>query len=116
MLVGRAAALTTQIATSDRATAIQLLDRDMAHVRAVLGAACRADDAADAERGLRLAVALNDYWLGHHPAEGLDWISRLVDVVKPEGTPLAEALLAEAHLAYWLTDFGRGRPPANAHG
>ena len=59
-------------------------------------------------RGLEVAVGLTDYWLGRHPAEGLDWLARLIEAGTPDAALRAEALLAESHLCYWVTDFARG--------
>ena len=62
-----------------------------------------------AVRALEVAVALTDYWLGRHPAEGLDWLRRLQAAAPPLSALRAQAALSGAHLAYWLTDFAVGR-------
>ena len=106
----RARSLAEQVATAERATTLQLLDREMPHVRAVLGSVHATPvDRDQATRALELAVLLNDYWLGRHPAEGLDWLGRLIEAADPEPALRAEALLSGGHLAYWLADFDRGR-------
>jgi tetratricopeptide (TPR) repeat protein len=55
-----------------------------------------------------MAVALGDYWLGRHPAEGLQWIERLMTAADPAPAQRAEAQLRRSHLAYWLTEFATG--------
>ena len=63
-------------------------------------------------QGLETAVALTDYWLGRHPAEGLSWIGQLLDAAGSEDLldprVRAAALLAQGHLAYWVTEFSLG--------
>ena len=43
-----------------------------------------------------------------HPAEGMDWLGRLIEAADPDPALRAAALLARGHLAYWVTDFARG--------
>jgi predicted ATPase/DNA-binding SARP family transcriptional activator len=109
-VVTRAEGLAGHLGGAERSETLRRLSREMPHVRAVLGAAT--DDARRDEgtalRALRLSVSLADYWLGRHPAEGLESIGRLVEATAPGGALLAEALLAQGHLAYWVTDFARG--------
>ena len=82
----------------------------MPHVRAVLGDVCAARvTSAQATVALETAVALSDYWLGRHPAEGLEWLGRLIDAAAPGPALRAEAQLRRGHLAYWLTSSIRGR-------
>jgi predicted ATPase len=109
----RAAALARRLATADRPAALELLDREMPHVRAVLArCADSADPQADpqaATRALEVAVAMSEYWIGRHPAEGLEWLRRL-EAAAPAGSALrAEASLSGAQLAYWLTEFADAR-------
>jgi tetratricopeptide (TPR) repeat protein len=81
----------------------------MPHVRAVLDALIGPPvDSGRIVEGLEVAVGLTDYWLGRHPAEGLDWLTRLIEVGDPSPILRAEALLAGSHLSYWVTDFERG--------
>ncbi len=109
-VIERAAGLAGQLATADRSETLRLLDREMPHVRAVLGVLAAPDpgDGSRATVGLELAVGLTDYWLGRQPAEGLEWLGRLVDAADPEPGLRAPALLARGHLAYWVTDFALG--------
>ncbi len=109
----RADLLAGQLATAGRSDTLRVLDREMPHVRAVLGKLCAAPlDPAGVVRGLEIAVGLTDYWLGRHPAEGLDWLGRLITAAGPSPAPTptlrAAALLGRAHLAYWVTDFALG--------
>ncbi len=108
-VLARAAALAGRLASPDRSAALQLLDREMPHVRAVLARCAASPDAEPAERALEMAVAMTDYWLGRHPAEGLDWLRRLEAAAAPTSALHAQAALSGAHLAYWLTDFAVGR-------
>ncbi len=104
----RAAALAGRLATPERPTVLQLLDREMPHIRAVL-AVCATSGGSAAARALEIAVAMTDYWLGRHPAEGLEWLRRLGAAAATDGALRAEVALSGAHLAYWLTDFPVGR-------
>lgn len=112
-VLARADQLQGQLATADRSDTLRLLDREMPHIRAVLGKLCAAlVDPAGVARGLEIAVGLTDYWLGRHPAEGLDWLGRLIQAAGPTPAPTpalrAAALLSRGHLAYWVTDFALG--------
>lgn len=108
-VLGRATGLADRLTGADRATVLRLLDREIPHVRAVLAHFVGALSDGQAQRALQLVVAMNDYWLGRHPAEGLDWLRRL-DAAAASNSPLhAAAALSGAHLAYWLTDFAVGR-------
>ncbi len=109
-VLDRAAALAGQLASADRSETLRLLDREMPHVREVLGILAQPDPGhtAAARLGLELAVALTDFWLGRQPAEGIDWLGRLLDAADPAPSLRAEALLARGHLAYWVTDFSFG--------
>ncbi len=112
-ILARATQLAGQLATADRSDTLRLLDREMPHIRAVLGRLCAAPiDPAAVTRGLEIAVGLTDYWIGRHPAEGLDWLGRLVQAAGPSPAPgpalRAAALLSRGHLAYWVTDFALG--------
>ncbi len=105
----RAAALAGRLATADRPAALQLLDREMPHIRAVLAHCASSPESEPAGRALEVAVAMTDYWIGRHPAEGLDWLRRLQAAAPPLSTLHAQTALSGAHLAYWLTDFAEGR-------
>jgi DNA-binding SARP family transcriptional activator/predicted ATPase len=108
-VLARAAELNAHLAGAERSDTLRLLDREMPHVRAVLDALIGAPgDIARTTLGLEVAVALTDYWLGRHPAEGLDWLTRLIEVGDPRAKLRAEALLAVGHLCYWVTDFAHG--------
>lgn len=101
--------LARRLATPERSVVLQLLDREMPHIRAVLAGCAALPESASSTRALELAVALTDYWLGRHPAEGLDWLRRLEAAAPPLSSLHAQAALSGAHLAYWLTDFEVGR-------
>jgi len=105
----RGAALAARLGTPDRPAALRLLDREMPHIRAVLAACATSLESAQAARALGVAVAMTDYWLGRHPAEGLEWLRRLRDAAPPLTALHAAAALSGGHLAYWLTDFAAGR-------
>ena len=108
-VLARARALATRIVSADRGATLRSLDREMPHVRAVLGDVCAAQlTSAQATVALETAVALSDYWLGRHPAEGLEWLGRLIDAATPGPALRAEAQLRRGHLAYWLTQFEQG--------
>lgn len=103
----------TQIAAdfsdADRARMTSRMDDEIAQVRVVLSELITdPGDGVAALAALRLAVRLGDYWLGRHPAEGLNWLTGLLDVTEPDRGLLAETLLRCGHLAYWATDFDRG--------
>ena len=109
-VLARAEGLAARLSSAERSETLRRLDREMPHIRAVLGAAsaAAAADRAVALRALRVAVALTDYWLGRHPAEGLEHIDRLIVAAGPDRSLLAEALLSQSHLAYWVTNFDQG--------
>ena len=108
-VLARAGALAARLASADRSATLRALDGEMSHVRAVLGEACTPPlDPAGATFALETAVALSDYWLARHPAEGLEWLGRAIDAAVPGPALRAEAQLRRGHLAYWLTDFGAG--------
>ncbi len=110
----RVASVVPRLASPDRPDAMRELDSDMPHVRAVLGELCAPGaDARTALRGLDMATRLTDYWLGRRPAEGMEWITRLVAVADPRPELRAEALLRCGHLAYWMADFARGATMAS---
>jgi predicted ATPase/DNA-binding SARP family transcriptional activator len=105
----RAAELSGRLAGPGRSDTLRLLDREMPHVRAVLDTVIGPPADPDrVTRGLEIAVGLTEYWLGRHPAEGLEWLDRLIEADGPPLPLRAEALLAAGHLAYWVTDFARG--------
>jgi predicted ATPase/DNA-binding SARP family transcriptional activator len=112
-VLGRATQLAGQLASAGRSETLRLLDREMPHIRDVLARLTeRPVTAGDLALGLETAVGLTDYWLGRHAAEGLSWIGRLLDAAGPD-EPLdarlrAAALLAQGHLAYWVTEFALG--------
>ena len=113
-VLARARALATRIVSADRSATLRLLDREMPHVRAVLGDVCAAQlTSAQATVALETAVGLSDYWLGRHPAEGLEWLGRLIDAAAPGPALRAEAQLRRGHLAYWLTEFEQGKSILN---
>ena len=108
-VLARARELATRIVSADRSATLRLLDREMPHVRAVLGEVCAAHvTPAQTTMALETAVALSDYWLGRHPAEGLEWLGRLIGAAAPGPALRAEAQLRRGHLAYWLTQFEQG--------
>ena len=105
----RVASVVPRLASPERSDALRELDSDMPHVRAVFGDVCEpAADPRIAVRGLDIATRLTDYWLGRRPAEGMEWITRLVAAADPPPELRAEALLRCGHLAYWMADFPRG--------
>jgi DNA-binding SARP family transcriptional activator/predicted ATPase len=105
----RVASVVPRLASQERPAALRELDDDMPHVRAVFGELCTPGaDPRLATRGLEIATLLTDYWLGRRPAEGMDWLTQLIAAADPSPALRAEALLRCGHLAYWLTDFGRG--------
>lgn len=106
----RVTSIVPRLASPERPDALGELDNDMPHVRAVFGELCTPGaDALLATRGLEIATLLTDYWLGRRPAEGMDWLTQLIAAADPPPALRAEALLRCGHLAYWLTDFTRGR-------
>jgi predicted ATPase/DNA-binding SARP family transcriptional activator len=109
-VLARAEDLAARLGTAERSDTLRLLDREMPHIRAVLGATPADSNGGrdTAVRALRLAVALTDYWIGRHPAEGLERLGHLIEAAKPDRPMLAEALLSRGHLAYWVTDFTEG--------
>jgi predicted ATPase/DNA-binding SARP family transcriptional activator len=108
-VLGRAAELAGRLASAGRSDTLRLLDREMPHIRAVLDAVIGPPvDPGLVMRGLEIAVGLTEYWLGRHPAEGLEWLTRLIAADEPPPRLRAEALLAGGHLAYWVTDFAHG--------
>jgi tetratricopeptide (TPR) repeat protein len=111
------AGLAGQLASAGRSETLRRLDREMPQIRDVLGRLTDGPADGPLERtrlslGLETAVGLTDYWLGRHAAEGLAWIGGLLEAaaaIDDLGPRLrADALLAQAHLAYWVTDFARG--------
>jgi DNA-binding SARP family transcriptional activator/predicted ATPase len=110
----RVASVVPRLSSPERTDALRELDSDMPHVRAVFGELCGpAADPRTAVRGLDIATRLTDYWLGRRPAEGMEWITRLVAAADPPPELRAEALLRCAHLAYWMADFPRGAEMAS---
>jgi predicted ATPase/DNA-binding SARP family transcriptional activator len=108
-VLDRVDGIVPRLASPQRTEVLQELDREMPHVRAVFGELCTTGgDPGVAQRGLDVATRLTDYWLGRRPAEGLEWLSRLVAAVDPPPRLRAEAMLRSGHLAYWLTEFERG--------
>jgi DNA-binding SARP family transcriptional activator/predicted ATPase len=102
----RTGELAHELGSSDRRKTMERLDGEMPHVRAIFGAIDTEEpDAHRATTGLELAVALYDYWLGRHPAEGVDWIRRLIALADAGDELRAQACLLQGHLLYWLTDF-----------
>ena len=111
----RVVSVIPRLASQERHDALRELDNDMPHVRAVFGELCTPGaDPRLATRGLEVAALLTDYWLGRRPAEGLDWLTQLIAAADPSRALRAEALLRCGHLAYWLTDFGRGSEVVSA--
>ncbi len=109
-VLARAEILGWRLASAERSETLRRLDREIPHIRAVLSDATTGAwaDRNVAPRALRVAVALTDYWLGRHPAEGIEQIGRLLESGEPAKPQLAEALLSMGHLAYWVTDFVQG--------
>jgi tetratricopeptide (TPR) repeat protein len=104
-----------RLASQQRPDALRELDNDMPHVRAVFGElSTPGADPRLVTRGLEIATLLTDYWLGRRPAEGMDWLTQLIAAADPLPALRAEALLRCGHLAYWLTDFGRGSEVVSA--
>jgi DNA-binding SARP family transcriptional activator/predicted ATPase/tetratricopeptide (TPR) repeat protein len=113
-VLDRVDTLVPRLASPERTEALRELDAEMPHVRAVLGELCAiGGDPGVATRGLDVATRLTEYWLGRRPAEGMDWLTRLVAAVDPPPRLRAEAMLRCGHLAYWLTDFARGAAMAS---
>lgn len=113
-VLDRVEVIVPRLASPDRTEALQELDREMPHVRAVFGELCTTSGHHElATRGLDVATRLTDYWLGRRPAEGLEWLIRLVAAVDPSPQLRAEAMLRCAHLAYWLTEFTQGAAMAS---
>jgi DNA-binding SARP family transcriptional activator/predicted ATPase len=93
----------------ERGETLAAIDGEMPHVRAVLSSLWSdGSDRASALTGLELAVALTDYWLSRRPAEGLEFLARLVDASDPPPAIRAAARLGQAHLSYWLGEFESG--------
>ncbi|HLY13813.1 MAG TPA: BTAD domain-containing putative transcriptional regulator, partial [Candidatus Limnocylindrales bacterium] len=112
-VLGRARQLAAQLASAGRSETLRLLDREMPHIRDVLGRLTdRPVDLGRLSEGLVTAVELTDYWLGRHAAEGLTWIGQLLAAAGPDAAldprVRAAALLAQGHLAYWVTEFSLG--------
>ncbi len=108
-VLARVTDLAGRLAGADRSEMLRRLDREMPHARAVLGRVIGPPvDTARVTAATRLAVQLTDYWLGRHPAEGMEWLGRLVEAGDPPPPLRAEALLARGHLCYWVTDFAAG--------
>lgn len=108
-VLDRVDVIVPRLASPQRTEALRDLDREMPHVRAVFGELCTTGGDPDvALRGLDVATRLTDYWLGRRPAEGLEWLTRLIAAVDPPARLRAEAMLRCGHLAYWLTEFDRG--------
>ncbi len=113
-VLDRVDSIVPRLATPARTDALRDLDREMPHVRAVFGELSTiGGDPELAKRGLDVATRLTDYWLGRRPAEGLEWLSRLVAAVDPPLALRAEAMLRSGHLAYWLTEFEQGAAMAS---
>jgi hypothetical protein len=109
VVLTRADGLARRLGSAERGATLRLLDREMPHVRSVLGDVCAPAIAPTlATTALETAVGLSDYWLGRHPAEGLNWLGRLIDTAQPSKKLRAEAQLQRAHLAYWTTEFDAG--------
>jgi predicted ATPase/class 3 adenylate cyclase len=83
---------------------IRRLDRELDNLRGALDWTVAAEEA---ELGLRIAVALDDYWLlGSHVREGVARLSELLSLYEGAGrTPLrARALSALGGLHGWIDD------------
>jgi predicted ATPase/DNA-binding SARP family transcriptional activator len=114
-VLDRVMSVVPRLASQQRPDALRELDNDMPHVRAVFGELCTPGaDPRLVTRGLEIATLLTDYWLGRRPAEGMDWLTQLIAAADPLPALRAEALLRCGHLAYWLTDFGRGSEVVSA--
>lgn len=114
-VLGRVEALAPRLASPERTDAMRALDADMPHVRAVFGElSSSGKDPTATTHALELATRLTDYWIGRRPAEGMEWLTRLIAASDPPPALRAEALLRCGHLAYWLTDFVRGAEMASA--
>lgn len=105
----RTRGLTGRLASAARSETLRLLDREIPHIREVLDRLVDAGDPDTIGLGLSAAVSLTDYWLGRHPAEGVRVIGRLLEASGRSDPRLrATGLLAQGHLAYWVTEFGLG--------
>jgi len=114
-VLDRVDTIVPRLASPRRTEALRELDREMPHVRAVFGELCTTGgDPGVALRGLDVATRLTDYWLGRRPAEGMEWLTRLIAAVDPPPRLRAEAMLRGGHLAYWLTEFAQGAALASA--
>ena len=79
------------------------LETDLDNIRALLAWSTSRADASARETGLRLAVALGDFWhLRSYFAEGRGWLDRLLAAAGPDVSPAirGKALAAAAHLAW----------------
>jgi predicted ATPase/DNA-binding CsgD family transcriptional regulator len=90
-----------------RAAWLARLGRELDNLRAALGWAVSRREAA---LGLRLAVALQPFWLTRHLAEGRDWLTRLLALPGAPAARRGAALFAAGQLAWLQSDFGAARP------
>jgi len=106
-VLARTGELADRLVTSERSATLRRIDHEMPHVRAAFGQVCSGEEVhrSTATTALEAAVALSDYWLGRHPAEGMEWLGRLIVAADPPAGLRAEAQIRRGHLAYWLTDF-----------
>lgn len=99
--IGFAEEASDALAGPDQAAAARRLERDQDNFRAALGWAMQS---GEAERGLRLAIALGEYWrLASHAREGIRWLRDLLVLpAAAERTSLrARALTVAGGLAPW---------------
>jgi predicted ATPase/class 3 adenylate cyclase len=88
----------------EQATWTRRLERDHDNFRSALR---WAQQSGEAELGLRLGIALRDYWrLGGHVREGVRWLGDLLELPAVAGRTLvrARALTAVANLHAWIAD------------
>jgi predicted ATPase/class 3 adenylate cyclase len=91
---------------------VVILDRELDNFRAAIGWSI---DAGEMETGLRLAAALNRFWLfGNHVKEGRQHLDELLSRPRNgvSATVCAAALGAAADLAGWQGDYEKSRPLA----
>jgi predicted ATPase/class 3 adenylate cyclase len=90
------------------------LDRELGNLRAAIAWSLRT---GQAESGLRITTALNDFWhLRNHIAEAVRALEDLVQASAADGITVlrGRALIIGAGLLTWLADSERSRPLAEA--
>ena len=90
------------LAGPEQATWTRRLEDNHDNFRSALGWAL---ESGEAELGLRLGAALQDFWrVGSHGREGVRWLGELLALPRAAGRTLvrARALIAGANLAPWI--------------